>query len=746
MQKILRKRVLRDLKKNILRYLALSALIILGMYLVVSLVGAADTLISGTKRQAGENKIEDGEFSTVMPLSAGQKTDLTDEGTSLEEQFYLDYKIKDSDTLRVMKTREDINKIELDKGRQAKAKKEIVLEKRFAQEHNLTVGDQIKVKGTRLKIVGIGTVPDYDAPYKTFSDSSVDSKTFGIGFVNAGQYDAFKTAGGSIKAEENVYAYRLLDGEMTQKELKDKLKDTKLLTQFMQAKDNPRIGAAADDQLINKYAGLAAGVIIMILFTYVISVFVVHGIEKEMGVIGSLYAMGVKKKTLIIHYLCLPTAITLIAGIIGTMVGFSKWGINVQMQDCYNYYSVPDLATVYTPYLLAYGLVMPPVIAFVVNYFVIKKRLSAPVLQMLTGEQKNGKVSRLKLGSMGFVRRFQIRQMCREARSCFTVLFGMFVSMLILMLAMDCYVMCGHVSTDYKKDTKYEYMYTYKYPEEKVPKGGEEAYGYSLSKEVFGYDLDVTLVGIKQDNPYFDAQVPKGEDKVVLSSAMAQKYNLEKGSRVTLNDEENDKKYTFTVEGITQYSPGLYAFMNIDSMRKLFDKADDYYNVVFSDHKLDIDTDILYGVTSRADVVKSSDVFVNLMGPMVDVLVTVSALIFFIVMYLMMKVMIDRSSFQISLFKVFGYRMKEIRRLYLNGNFYIIAIGAAICIPLAKKAMDAMYPLLVSNVACGMNLTFTWQLYAIIYGGIILFYIIINQLLVGHLRKVTPAEVIKNRE
>ena len=64
-----------------------------------------------------------------------------------------------------------------------------------------------------------------------------------------------------------------------------------------------------------------------------------------------------------------------------------------------------------------------------------------------------------------------------------------------------------------------------------------------------------------------------------------------------------------------------------------------------------------------------------------------------------MKVMIDRSAFGISLVKIFGYRMKEIRKLYLNGNFYVIAVGTAVCIPLAKVVMDAMYPLMVSNVA-----------------------------------------------
>ena len=35
-----------------------------------------------------------------------------------------------------------------------------------------------------------------------------------------------------------------------------------------------------------------------------------------------------------------------------------------------------------------------------------------------------------------------------------------------------------------------------------------------------------------------------------------------------------------------------------------------------------------------------------------------------------------------------------------------------ICVPLSKKLMDAMYPVMVSNIACGMNLSFTWQMYA----------------------------------
>lgn len=68
------------------------------------------------------------------------------------------------------------------------------------------------------------------------------------------------------------------------------------LTSFVKKSDNVRIAGAAGDVQMNKYAGLAVGVIMMILFTYVISVFVIHQIQKESSVIGALYALGVKKK------------------------------------------------------------------------------------------------------------------------------------------------------------------------------------------------------------------------------------------------------------------------------------------------------------------------------------------------------------------------------------------------------------------------------------------------------------------
>ena len=521
------------------------------------------------------------------------------------------------------------------------------------------------------------------------------------------------------------------------------------LTQFLIAADNPRMDAAAGDVVINRFAGILAGIILMVLFTYVISVFVIHNIEKESSVIGALYALGVTRGQLLFHYLLNPLLISFLGGVVGCILGFSEYGTGWQMGDSIAYYSLPPMRIVTPGYLLFYSLIMPPVTAAVVNYLVINKKLKCTALSLLRNEQTAGKAGRIQnmnLGNMKFLLRFQIRQMLREIRSAFAVVIGMFICLLILMMSIDCAVLCINFGNACLEETKYAYMYTYKYPTEDVPEGGIPAYVENLKKEAYGYNLDVTVLGIDDDNPYFPIVTADKKNEIVISSAAAQKFGVKVGDKLVLSDEVNERDYAFTVKNIVNFTSGVYVFLDRDVMQELFDQEDDYYNVVFADHALDIDNGRLYATVSKENVEESSQIFTDMMGPMVVMLVAISALIFMIVMYLMMKVMIDRSTFSISLMKVFGYRRREIRRLYLDGNFYVILLGALICVPLAKWSMDLVYPYCIANVAIGMDIKFTPQIYIMIYGGIWLCYIVINFLLVGRLNKLVPAEVLKNRE
>ena len=904
MRRVLRKRLPRDFRAGFGRYLALILVIAMGIYLVIGIVGSAETVLHGTKDKRSEFVTEDGFFSVFLPLTDEELKKVGEGGTVIQPEFYTDLTVDADSKLRMFKNRADIDKMILDEGRLAEKDGECAIEKRYAAENALKVGDIIKAGGCEFEITGIGCVPDYDQPKAKFSDTAVQSKYFGLIFVTDECYEKVRADGGLL-AEEYIYAYKLGNGIMND-ELKDRIKSIKLdytkvedkyfretiddiladrrdiedgmtelsdgskelkkgmteldghsgelteaaqklvdgyfaqansqlaaaklpvtlteenyaaeldtlikatksqelkalkenlaeiikyrdgvseytrgvseakdgsgklddgvkeftdgmtelldevfdieiddLISFVAREDNERIEAAAGDVIMDRNAGLVAGVIILILFGYVISVFVVHRIENEAPVIGALYSLGVRKKDLLRHYITLPTIVAFIGGALGTVLGFSPLGIGVQVEGSYGYFSVPQYDIYYAPYLLIYGLILPPVISGVVNALVINKKLSRTALSLIKNEQSASSYRRFNIKTKSFPTMFRIRQMVREMRSAITVVLGMLVSLMVVMLGLDCLVMCSAVKTDNVADTNYGYMYLYKYPDKNVPDGGESAYVRTLSTDCMGYTLDVTVIGLNENSRYFDARPEKGKNKAVINSSLVQRYGYEKGSRVTFTDAANDIDYSFTVTGIAQYSPGFTIFMDIDSMRELFGEDKDYFNAVYSDKELDIDSGRLYSVTSKADIKKSSGVFVDQMGSLVYTLIVAGTVIFIVVMYLMMGVMIDRSSFGISLIKIFGYRPREVRSLYLNGNLMIISVGALICIPLAKFLMDRIYPSFIPNVACSMVLSFPPYLYLIIYAAVLAVYFISSALLTRKLSRITPAEVLKNRE
>lgn len=805
MQKRLGRRIPRELRRNLPRYLALGLMIALGMYIVVSLVAAADAVIAGSAAAAKAQAVEDGQFGLLVPLSPEEEKALTDAGVTLEEHFYLDFQVaeeerKEAETeeteievlekaengaeaasvsvLRVFSVREKIDRAQADKGREPEKPGEVLLEKRYCEEHGISPGDEIEIGGRTFTVCGIGTSPDYDAPFRNLSDSAVDSGQFGTAFASSADYRLLKEEGGSLQAEEYEYGY-LLNGKLTDRELKELLQELPLsadasggsffrespglmeggqearregfsglhrLTRFLPAQDNARIGGAAADMAINRSTGLLAGGLLMALLSYVISVFVADTIERESEVIGTLYALGVKRRELLLHYLILPTALTLTAGILGTALGYSSFGARVQMGEAYSYFSIPELPMAREPYLLLYGILMPPAAGALTNLLIIRGRLQKTALALIRREQKSPRGKNLNLGRLGFVAGFRIRHFLREIPTALTVFAGMFLALLICMIGLNCYVLCEHVRQDSAADTRYEYLYTYKYPQDTVPDGGEEALGLTLKKEAYGYRFDVTLLGIRPGNPYFDAPVEPGLERVLVSSAMAGKYGLEAGDALVLEDSDGEERYAFTVAGIVPYSPGMLAFLEIDSMRKLLGAKEDAYNMVFADHALEIDSARLHAVSSKAAVEKAAAVFGEKMGPMVRMVLAASALLFLVVMYLMLKVMLDRCAPSISMMKVFGYRGGEIRRLYLDGNLAIVALSGAVGIPLSKAVMDGIYPYLVANVAVGLNLSFPWWLYAGLYGAILVLYLAGMPLLMRRVDRILPAQALASRE
>ena len=199
---ILNKRIKRELKNNIFRYGALFFMLVLGMSMVIGTSAATDSVINTIKECNKKNNIENGEFSVFVPLSGKDKEYLKRKGVQIEENFYMDFDLDNSSTLRVFKNRKGINLVQLNEGKLAVKDNEIVLEKHYAKNHNYSVNDIIRIADKKYIVTGIGTVPDYNLVMANPSDISSNIQKFSISFVSEKAYNTLKSSGRFKSSEE----------------------------------------------------------------------------------------------------------------------------------------------------------------------------------------------------------------------------------------------------------------------------------------------------------------------------------------------------------------------------------------------------------------------------------------------------------------------------------------------------------------------------------------------------------------
>lgn len=516
------------------------------------------------------------------------------------------------------------------------------------------------------------------------------------------------------------------------------------LKEFTKADNNPRINAASDDIKINKTGALVAGVIVLILLAYILSAFVTSAIEKERKVIGTLYSLGFVKKELIAHYLILPLAICLLGGLVGTLAGFM--GMGTQITENSDYFSYPHLDFSYPAYLIIYGAIVPFAMALIVNAVFINKKLSKEPLALMRKEAKSYTHTGFHLGNMKFLNRFRIKLFIREIKSNLTIAFGMFISLLLVMFAFCIYSALTTVVTETNNDVKFNYMYYLSYPEEKVPNNAQEAYLKKLSKPTLGYSFDVSILGIDKNSISFPYSIKTSTDELYISTSVSEKYGIAVGDTFSLEDEINNITYHFKVKEIVNYAPGLFVFMDINEMRKRFGQEEDYYNVLFSQEKLNIEPGRIYSTTTAQDLRDASKIFMQLTQNLIYVLIFASVILFVLVMYLMVKIIIERQSANISMFKVFGYNNAEISKLYMRNNLYTVLISAALFMPLSRYVIVKIYPFMVANRAIGFNLSFSIEVYFFIWGLIIVSYFVSYIFAKIKLNKISIQELLKDRD
>lgn len=659
------KRLPRELKGDIGKYLVIFLFMTMLISLVSGFLVADNSVYDAYEKGFEKYNVEYADFVTADEMSDETIKELeNDNKVRIYDQRY--YKLKESKrnaTIRVYGERKEVNKLCIMSGRLAKADDEITLDRVFAKNNDYKVGDNIKIGDKDYKITGFVAMPDYSCLFEDNADMMFDSVNFGVASMTDSGLKKLK------KSKLNYcYAMRYNKKPKSDKEQKNMSDDflkslakKAAVTSYIPRCENKAINFTGDDMGGDKAMFILFDYIVIAILAFVFAITTSNTIVKEAGVIGTLRASGYTRGEIIRHYMINPVTVTLISAIIGNVVGYTVM-VKYMASMYYNSYSLPTYNTLWNAEAFIDTTVIPVILMFIINYFVLASKLRISPLKFLRRElSKKTRRKAVRLNTkIPFMHRFRLRVVFQNISNYITLLAGILFASVIVIFSL----MFGPLIDDYSKlvgkSIIADYQYVLKAPAETKVSGAEKYCVESLKTLPGKYMEDeITIYGISDNSKYVKADIPDG--KVYVSNGYMDKFGIEKGDKIELKDPYSNKKYKFEVAGSYKYDAVISVFMNRNTFIKKFDKDDDYYSGYFSNKKIkDIDDDYVAGIITVKDLRKVSTQMKVSMGDFMDLIKYFGVIMFILLMYLLSKQIIEKNSNSIALTKILGYLDMEI--------------------------------------------------------------------------------------
>lgn len=750
MKNPLRKRLPREFKDEFGKYLVIFLFMTLTIGLVSGFLVAGKSMVKTYNDSFEEYNIEDGHFILNDEITGTLQNKLEDEEDITVYSLFYKEEEEGEHTYRIYKNREDIDGVSVHKGRIPEKDGEIAIDRKFADSADLKVGDKVTLDKKEYEITGLVALSDYSALFRSNTDLMFDAQNFTVAVVTPEAFN--RISDNNLKY---CYAWKYDNTSLTDKEKKDKSDDIKtflaknaVMTDFVPEPDNQAIHFAGDDMGSDTAMVMVLLYIVIIIMAFIFAVTSISTIEKESTVIGTLRASGYTRKELVIHYMELPMIIMFIGAIIGNILGYTIFK-DIVAAIYYNSYSLTVYTTIWSPYAFVMTTIIPCVLMFVINLFMLTKMLKLSPLKFIRRDLKKRKNRKaVKLPEWKFFTRFRTRIIFQNISSYIIMLIGIAFSSIMLLFGL----VMQPVLNDYKKtiidNMPCKYQYILKMP---VEIKDNEAEKYAITKLEMqrdnGLNDEFTVYGLNEDSQYFDIDFSGLKDnEIYVSDGVLDKYRLKKGDTITLKEKYEDKEYTYKIAGSYVYPSSLAVFMDIDRFRDDFDKQDTYYSGYFTDNELDIDEKYVATKLTQNDMTIVADQLTDSMGRMFYIWLVFAVALYMLMVYLLSKIILEKNSNAISIVKILGYKGNEIMRLYVAATAIVVFISLVISVPLSDftigflwRAIMGTYPGWLAYKAPSYVLV---EMFVIGVAA----YSIIGALQYKKIRKIPMGEALKNVE
>lgn len=751
------KRTLRDFEKNKIKYISFFLLIVLSVTVIIGFNRSMDSYVKTVEKFFETNNAEDGQFSVYGELSKRRILNLEEKyGIDIEEvKSYDSDLLKDSDgnsisrdeniTVRVFSYERSINTFYLLEGSMPENSGETAIDPKFAESHGFKIGDRIVFNSKTFTITGFGITPDYINILKSMTDMTASPSTFGVAYVSDKDFKSISDS----SAVEKFYCFAGNGGEY--EGLRKELQKDFSLSTFTLRENNPRIIQVFDDANAPKQVSLVIGLLLVCVVTFVISISVSNTIANESKTIGIFYAQGFKRSELLKYYMLLPCVISSLATFVGAAIGVA---VSEPLLSVESEYTTPKVVMQSSPMIIVLGIVLPIVLTFLISYFSVSKKLKFTPLSLLRGDDSVKMPSKAEkfVGRMNipFILRFRLKSIIREKGSIFALLFGITLSVYVLLTAMYLKDSADNFVKTLENSMPYESMYTFV---NKSDLNKYSAYGEKTSiKEVRFSDgekmRNIYIQGIADNTALFD--MPEIYDlkdgEVIASLSSYKKYGFKSGDKIELYDDTEDKTYSVTVAGISKYDYGQYLYTTENGYNKILGLHGDSRNSLLTQQKLDIDIDKIAASFHKDELINSVSGTLEMINVLSGIMLWIGSAILICITVMLLQMNIEKDKNNISMVKIFGYRKKEIKALYLNGNVFVLIIGGILAFPMGYYTTKAVYDGVMDNLQQYFLPYIYLQSALMAFAIIIVSYNVAMYLLVRKIDKIPLTEVIKNRE
>ena len=654
----------------------------------------------------------------------------------------------------------NINKMYLIEGEEySQDKSGVWLDYYLAKNIGISVGDELElsIDGTNFKekVVGLVEVPDH--VYFIKDDTAIFPTHTDYGFVylsiNECPFDYY------------VYPYAIVDVDDTSKlndvktEISDNIENVLAIT--TRDEDISYSGYEREAEEGETYSGVFSGLFVFIAILSVVTT-MNRFIKKERTQIGTLKALGIKRRKITWMYVSYGIFISIIASILGVILGRLIIG-NMFLSLEMSYYEIPyyDIITIPIVYYVAIGIV---VVITAVTYLSCRKVLREPAAQAIRIEQPKIKVkensftTKKIFNKLSLSTKWNLRDIARSKARTLMAIVGIAGCTMLVVTALGMYDSMKSyldwefgtinnfdyklsLSTDYT-DNQYEEL-TEKYGDATSQNLGVEFKqdGEIIVKQLTVNDTNGLLQVTDHNRQPFDME----DGGLYITEKMASIYDLKVGDKIEWHIIGSDNWYESEIVGLNR-DPQAQQF---NCTKVFFDTLNEEYRVdsIYTNVNLN-DTEELPGVNTIQTVQNLEDGMNSMLGMMyslIFLLIVISAILSCVIIYNLGILSFGEKEYQFATLKVLGFKDKAIKGIFLKQNIWITIIAIIIALPLGNLMTDYIFKNAIGDTYdfSAMIKPETFIISAI---GTFIVSIIVNKFLARKIKKIDMVSSLKGNE